>query len=85
MDIMVIRAAHDLRAWDLSDVLGSPMGRISEVWGPRFIIELDEHAPGIMGGVPPGPFSSLEAALRAIEEQTHGACRHALEHDEGQP
>ena len=74
MDITVTRAADDPRAWNLTDLLGRPMGRIMQARGPGFMIEPAERAYRIMGGVPLGPYTSLEEALTAIEKHLHGVC-----------
>jgi hypothetical protein len=74
MDITVTRTADEWKAWALTDLLGRPMGRITETRGPRFIIEPDERAPATMDNVPLGPFASFEDALRAIEKHLHGVC-----------
>jgi hypothetical protein len=74
MDITVTRVAGHPKTWNLTDLLGRPMGRITQARGPGFIIEPAERASRIMGRVPLGPHASLEDALRAIEKQTQGAC-----------
>ena len=74
MDISVTRAADDRRAWNLTDLLGRPMGRIIGTRGPGLILEPDERAPNIMNKVPLGPFASLEEALSIIEKHLHGVC-----------
>jgi len=85
MDVTVTRAPDDWRAWDLTDLLGRPMGRITEEPGPRFMIRPNGRAHETMSRIDPGPHASLDAALAAIEKHTHGACRCAPEEREGQP
>ena len=77
MDITVTRAADEWKTWALTDLLGRPMGRITGMRGPGFIIEPDERAPDTMDNLPLGPFDSLDDALRAVEKRTHGACHYA--------
>ena len=74
MDITVMRTADGRRAWTLTDLLGRPLGRITQARGPGFIIEPHERAYVLMAKVPSGPFASLEDALRALEKHLHGAC-----------
>ena len=83
MDITVTQAADCRRAWTLTDLLGRPMGRITEARGPGFMIDADKCAPATMVAIPPGPYLSLGDALRAVEKYMHGACRHAPEQGEG--
>jgi hypothetical protein len=84
MDITVTRAADDRLAWDLTDLLGRPVGRITGA-GHRFVIEPGERAQSSMAGLKAGPYASLDEALTAIETHTRGACRCAPEEREGQP
>ena len=69
-------ATDDGRAWTLTDLLGRPMGRITEAFAQHFTIHPDGHALETMAGIEPGPFVSLDAALAAIEKHTRGVCRH---------
>jgi hypothetical protein len=84
MDITVTRAADDRLAWDLTDLLGRPVGRITGA-GHRFAIEADERTRALMAGLKWGPYASLDEALAAIEKHTRGVCRRAPEDDDGQP
>ena len=79
MDVMVTRAADAWNAWTLTDLLGRPMGRITEYLGPRFIIEPSERMRSVMKKVAPGPHPSLDAALAEIEKHTRGVCRLAAQ------
>src|SRR3982750_4838816 len=54
MDITVTRAADGRRAWTLTDLLGRPLGRITQARGPGFMIDPDKRAPLTMVEVPPG-------------------------------
>ena len=85
MDVTVTRTADDRTAWDLTDLLGRPMGRITEEPGPQFFIETAGLALKTMHGIAPGPHGSLDAALAEIEKHTRGVCRRTPEEDEGQP
>ena len=75
MDITVT-PTDDGRAWTLTDLLGRPMGRITEAAAQQFTIQPDGHARETMAGIEQGPFVSLDAALAAIEKHTRGVCRH---------
>ena len=69
MDITVT-PTDDGRAWTLTDLLGRPMGRITEASAEQFTIQPDGHARETMAGIEHGPFVSLDAALVAIERHT---------------
>ena len=84
MDITVTHTADDRLTWDLTDLLGRPVGRITGA-GRRFAIEADGRTRALMAGLKWGPYVSLDEALTAIEKHTHGVCRRAPEDDEGQP
>ena len=79
MDVTVTQAADCRRAWTLTDLLGRPMGRITEARGPGFMIDPDERAPLAMVELRRGPYSSLDDAMKALERQMHGTCRLAPE------
>ena len=66
----------DGKGWNLTDLLGRPMGRITETSDQQFTIHPAGHALDTMGGMGHGPFVSLDAALAAIERHTRGVCRH---------
>jgi len=80
MDIAVTRA--DRFAWNLTDLLGRSLGRIVEAPANRFVIEPNHRGMQHMANVKFGPHASLEAALSAIEKDTHGTCQLAKD-DEG--
>ena len=84
MDITVTRAAANWMAWNLTDLLGRPVGRITGA-GHRFVIEPDDRVRASLIGLKWGPYASLDEALTAIEKHTHGACHRASEKDERQP
>jgi len=84
MDITVTRAADDRLAWDLTDLLGRPVGRITEAPGRQFFIDLNERGRSLMPKANLGPHASLDEALTTIEKYTHGVCRLASNHA-GQP
>ena len=66
MDITVT-PTDDGTAWTLTDLLGRPMGRITEAPTHQFTIHPEGHALETMVGIEHGPFASLDAALAAIE------------------
>jgi hypothetical protein len=80
MDITVTRAADDRLAWDLTDLLGRPVGRITGA-GQQFVIQPDERVCSAMDSVRWGPHPSLDAALAAIEKHSPFVCRRAPEED----
>ena len=51
-------------AWNLIDLLGRPMGRITEVSAKQFTIHPEGYAVETMASIEHGPFASLDAALR---------------------
>jgi hypothetical protein len=73
---ITVTSTDDGRAWTLTDLLGRPMGRITEASAKQFIIHPEGHALETMAGIEHGPFASLDAALAAIEKHTRGICRH---------
>ena len=75
MDITVT-PTDDGRGWNLTDLLGRPMGRITEAFAKQFTIHPDGYARETMAGIEHGSFASLDAALAAIERHTRGVCRH---------
>ena len=82
MDVTVRPAKRnpwDKKAWDLTDLLGRPMGCITEYPGPRFIIEPSERMRSVMKKVAPGPHPSLDLALAEIEKHSPLVCRLAPE------
>jgi hypothetical protein len=79
MDITVTRAFSFQRAWTLTDLLGRPLGHITEEPGQQFFIDPNPHGRDLMPRLAPGPHPSLDAALTEIEKRTHGICHHAPE------
>jgi hypothetical protein len=79
VDITVTRAAGDWMTWDLTDLLGRPMGRIRKHPGPRFIIEPNDRLRSFMINVDLGPHASLEEALAVIERHSNLVCRRTPE------
>lgn len=73
---VIVTPTDDSRAWNLTDLLGRPMGRITEAPAQQFTINPAGHALETMAGIEHGPFASLDAALVAIERHTRGVCRH---------
>ena len=74
MDVIVTPIGNS-KAWNLTDLLGRPMGRIAETSALQFTIHPDGHALETMAGIEPGSFPSLDDALAEIEKHTRGACR----------
>jgi hypothetical protein len=79
MDVTVTRAPGGEMAWDLTDLLGRPLGRVTEEPGPRFFIDPSGRGRTLMARFAPGPHASLDDALAEIEKHTHGVCRRASE------
>jgi len=75
MDVTVTRTADYPRAWTLADLLGRPIGHITEDREGGFMIDAHERAPRAMAELVEGPYVSLHAAMSAIEKQVRGACR----------
>lgn len=74
MDITVTQRA-DKAAWLLTDLLGRPMGEVTEEAGGEFRIVAAGHALETMKAMKHGPFPSLDIALAEIERFTRSACR----------
>ncbi|RDJ20026.1 hypothetical protein DWF00_14570 [Bosea caraganae] len=74
MDITVTQKA-DEAAWLLTDLLGRPMGDITEEPAGEFRIVSAGQAVETMKDMKHGPFPSLDAALAEIERFTRSACR----------
>jgi hypothetical protein len=74
LDITVI-PTDDGRAWTLTDLLGRPMGRITEASAQPFTIHPDGHALKPLSCIDPEPFAPLEAALAAAEKHDRSGVR----------
>ena len=74
MDV-IVTPTDDGRAWNLTDLLGRSMGQITEASPQHFTVHPAGHAVKTMAGIERGPFTSLDAALAAIEKHTRGVCR----------
>ena len=61
MDITVA-PTDDGRAWTLTDLLGRPMGRITEGSAQQFTIHPEGHTRETIAGIEHGPFACLDAA-----------------------
>jgi hypothetical protein len=72
---VIVNPTDDGRAWNLTDLLGRSMGRITEASAKQFTVHPEGHALETMAGIEHGPFASLDAALAAIEKHTWGVCR----------
>jgi hypothetical protein len=79
---ITVTSTDDGRAWILTDLLGRPIGRITEAPTHQFTIHPEGHALETMVGIEHGPFASLDAALAAIEKHTRGVCRHQPDQDQ---
>jgi hypothetical protein len=79
MDITVTHTADDRLAWDLTDLLGRPLGQATEARGRQFFIDLNERGHILMPNANLGPHASIDKALTEIEKHAHGACRRAPE------
>jgi len=79
---VIVTPTDDGRAWNLTDLLGRPMGRITEASAQQFTIHPEGHAVETMAGIEQGPFASLDAALAAIEKHTRGVCRRSPGEDQ---
>ncbi len=73
MDLIVARTSDG--DWALTDLLGRTMGLIAESETQVFTIRPAGPAIEPMTGLRPGPYSSLDEALAAIERHTRGVCR----------
>lgn len=73
MDLIVART--DGGEWTLTDLLGRTMGVIAESEPRAFVIRPEGHAVEAMAGLRPGPYTSVDDALAAIERHTRGVCR----------
>jgi hypothetical protein len=75
MDV-IVTPAEEGTVWQLTDLLGRSMGRITASAPRRFMIYYPEgHASETMAGIQQGPHASLDAALAEIERHTRGVCR----------
>jgi hypothetical protein len=73
VDIIVARVEQSA-VWDLTDLLGRPMGTIAQDQKGFFISPIGEAAK-TMQRVNCGPHASLDKALAEIETRTRGVCR----------
>lgn len=79
---MIVTPTDAGRAWNLTDLLGRPMGRIEEISAQQFTLHPAGYALETMAGIESGPFASLDAALAAIEKHTRGVCRRSPGEDQ---
>jgi hypothetical protein len=70
---VIVTPAEGGTAWQLTDLLGRPMGRITASAPRQFMIYPEGRASETMAGIQQGPHSSLDAALAEIERHTPGA------------
>ncbi|TCR63465.1 hypothetical protein [Bosea sp. BK604] len=82
MDITVTQKADEV-TWQLTDLLGRPMGEVAEVAPGAFRIVAVGHALETMKVMKHGPFLSLGTALAEIERFTRSACQRVSEKDQG--
>ncbi|KFC69232.1 hypothetical protein FG93_03278 [Bosea sp. LC85] len=76
MDITVTQRP-DEAVWLLTDLLGRPMGEITENPVGEFRLVTAGQALETMKAMKHGPFPSLDAALAEIERFTRSSCRRA--------
>lgn len=81
MDV-IVTPTDEGRAWNLTDLLGRPMGRIEEISAQQFTLHPAGYALETMAGIESGPFASLDAALAAIEKHARGVCRRSPGEDQ---
>jgi hypothetical protein len=74
MDV-IVTPAEGGTVWQLTDLLGRSMGRITTSAPREFMIHPEGHATETMAGIQQGPHASLDAALAEIERHTRGVCR----------
>ncbi|TFW54393.1 hypothetical protein CT676_40510 [Bradyrhizobium sp. MOS001] len=75
MDV-IVTPAEGGTVWQLTDLLGRSMGRITASAPRQFMIYPGGgHASETMAGIQRGPHASLDAALAEIERHTRGVCR----------
>lgn len=74
MDITVTQR-DDAAVWLLTDLLGRPMGEVTEEPAGEFRIVTAGQALETMKAMKHGPYPSLDEALAEIERFTRSACR----------
>jgi len=79
MDV-IVTPAEEGTVWQLTDLLGRSMGRITASAPRQFMIYPEGHASETMAGIQRGPHASLDAA--EIERHTRGVCRRNLGEDQ---
>jgi hypothetical protein len=81
VDITVTRIPKmtpwDRNAWPLTDLLGRPLGQITEAPSRQVFIDLNKRGHILMPKANLGPHASLDEALTEIEKHTHGVCHRA--------
>lgn len=82
MDI-VVTPDPDETAWMLTDLLGRPMGQVSQDVAGAFRLVTAGQGLETMKAMKHGPFASLDAALAEIERFTRGSCRRVAEPQRG--
>ena len=74
MDVIIIRTATPRESWDITDLLGRALGKITV--GPEMIMFKIQASSGTrLFGVSPGPYATLEHALDQISRHVQGQCR----------
>lgn len=76
MDVLVT-ALPDGNSWELTDLLGRDMGTVTETRPGVFMIHPAGNAVETMSVIMLRSYTSLDAALAAIEGHTRGVCRRA--------
>jgi len=72
MDVIVTPAKGGT-VWQLTDLLGRSMGRITASAPHRFIIHAEGNGSETVAAIQQGPHASLDAALAEIERHTRAA------------
>jgi hypothetical protein len=72
---VIVTPTDDGKAWNLTDLLGRPIGRITEASAQQFTVHPAGYPMETMAGIERRPSASLDAASAAIEKHTRGVCR----------
>jgi len=74
VDVIVTEILNE-KSWDLTDLLGRDMGRVTEAKPGTFLIHPAGNAVETFAVIVSKQYASLDSALAAIEEHTRGVCR----------
>ncbi len=74
MDVIITRTATPRESWDVTDLLGRDLGKITA--GPeKMMFKIQASSGTRLFGVSPGPYATLEHALDQISRHVQGQCR----------